>query len=241
MYPEQAIQSTVSGILTISDLVVNTLSRPTFSSIYAITSFTCNVAIPSGSYLYLIFPYEFDNFNNNNINIILKVAGAVVFSASSGVVDRTLEIAMTTGVAANTAFDIEFPSLPTPKVAGSVKMSEMIGFITPSNKKSILAASTMAGNSAPILTFTADPRYLSFNHDNTIDITAGTYSQLVDITASDNNPFLTNIVVNISSPGFVFEPASVFLKLGDSKAQFRVGADSGLFPISYFYETVKSE
>lgn len=62
----------------------------------------------------------------------------------------------------------------------------------------------MAGNSAPIVAFTADTRYLSFNHDNTISITAGTYSNLIDITSSDGNPFLTNIAVNISSSGFVF-------------------------------------
>ena len=120
-------------------------------------------------------------------------------------------------------------------------MSDMIGFVTPSDKKSILAASSISGNSAPILTFSADPRYLSFNHDNTIDITAGTYSPMIDITSSDNNPFLTNIIVNLTSSGFTFEPPTVFLKLGDSKAQFRVGADIGLFPVSYFYDTIKSE
>lgn len=117
----------------------------------------------------------------------------------------------------------------------------MIGFVANTAKISILAATSMAGNSAPILSFTADPRYLSFNHDNTIDITAGTYSPMIDITASDAGPFLTNIVVNLTSTGFTFEPASVFLKLGDTKSQFRVGADAGLFPISYFYETIKSE
>lgn len=116
----------------------------------------------------------------------------------------------------------------------------MIGYITPSDKKSILAASSISGNSAPLLTFTADPRYLSFNHDHTIDITAGTYSQMLDITSSDGNPFLTNIVVNLTSSGFLFEPPTVFLKLGDSKGQFRVGADTGLFPVSYFYDTIKS-
>jgi hypothetical protein len=119
-------------------------------------------------------------------------------------------------------------------------MSEMIVFITPNNKKSIIAASSIAGNSAPIITFTADPRYLSFNLDNTIHITAGTYSQLIDITASDNNTFLTNIVVNLTSTGFTFDPPQVFLKLGDIKGKFRVSADAGLFPISYFYDTVKS-
>jgi hypothetical protein len=119
-------------------------------------------------------------------------------------------------------------------------MSEIIGFFTPNNKKSIIAASSIAGNSAPIITFTADPRYISFNRDNTIPITAGTYSELIDISASDNNTFLTNIVVNLTSSGFIFDPPQVFLKLGDIKGQFRVGADAGLFPISYFYDTVKS-
>jgi hypothetical protein len=83
-------------------------------------------------------------------------------------------------------------------------MSQIIGFITPTNKKSILAASSIAGNSAPIITFAADPRYISFNHDNTIHITAGTYSPMIDITSSDTNTFLTNIVVNLTSTGFTF-------------------------------------
>lgn len=119
-------------------------------------------------------------------------------------------------------------------------MSKTIVFATSSTKKSVYAASSITVNSAPILTFTANNRYISFNHDNTIQLTAGTYSQMIDITSSDGNPFLTNIVVNLTSTGFIFEPASVFLKLGDPKAQFRVGADSGLFPISYFYEAIKS-
>lgn len=158
-----------------------------------------------------------------------------MFSASATVTDRTLEISMTSAVATTTQFLIEFPSLPTPKVGCSVKMSQTIAYVTTSNKKSIYAASSIAGNSAPILTFTPDPRYISFNHNNAISITAGTYSQMIDITSSDGNAFLTNIVVNLTSSGFVFEPASVFLKLGDAKGQFRVGADSSLFPVSYFY------
>jgi hypothetical protein len=67
-----------------------------------------------------------------------------------------------------------------------------------------VAASSIGGNSAPILSFSADPRYISFNHDNTITITAGTYSPYLDISASDSGTFLTNIVVNLTSPGFTF-------------------------------------
>lgn len=87
----------------------------------------------------------------------------------------------------------------------------------------------------------ADDRYISFNYDQIITITAGTYSLPIDITASDNGTFLTNIKVNISSSGFLFEPAEVFLSVGDVKATFRVGADSGLLPINYFYNSTKSE
>ena len=47
--------------------------------------------------------------------------------------------------------------------------------------------------------------------------------------------------VNISAVGFTFEPERVFLKLGDEKGEFRVGADSGLLPIGYFYDASKSE
>lgn len=90
LYPEQSIQSMVNGIITISDVTVNTLTKPTFSSIYAIFNILCNVAIVSGYYLYIIFPYGFDNFNNNPINLIFKIGNTVAFVADAPVVDRTL-------------------------------------------------------------------------------------------------------------------------------------------------------
>lgn len=101
LYPEQAIQSMVSGILTISDIIINTLTKPTFSTVYAIMYFKCNIAIASGTYLYLIFPFNFDNFNNNPMNIIFKIGGVVKFSYNGDVIDRTLEIFISSNVAAN--------------------------------------------------------------------------------------------------------------------------------------------
>lgn len=108
LYPEQAIQSSINGILTVSDVVINTLSKPTFSSVYAIMKFVCNVNIPASSYMYIIFPYSFDNFNNNPINIIFKIGNVIAFSASAQVVDRTLEILLSTSstLVLNTAFSI---------------------------------------------------------------------------------------------------------------------------------------
>jgi len=120
-------------------------------------------------------------------------------------------------------------------------MSEIISYVTPNSKLSILAASATSGNSAPKLTFTKSSRYLSFNNDNEVVITAGTYSSPVSITSSDATSFLTNVIVNVSSTGFVFEPASILLSLGDYSGSFLIGADQGLYPISYFYSAIKTE
>jgi len=118
-------------------------------------------------------------------------------------------------------------------------MSKTITFVTLADKTKITAASATSGNSAPKLTFYKDNRYISFNNDTEVVITAGTYSQMIDVKSSDGNPLLTNVKVSLSSTGFVFEPAEVLLKLGDEKSQFRIGADKDLYPISYFYSAIK--
>ena len=176
----------MDGILTIIDVILSTTELPTFSSLVTTMTLKCNTDIPAGSFLFLIFPTNFDNFNNNPIDAIIKNSGNTVLSSGQmSVIDRKVEIPITTLITANSLFKIEFPSLPTPKIAGPVYMSEITGFLTPADMLSIFAATSTSGNSAPILTFTADDRYISFNHDNTIEITAGTYSHMIDITGSD--------------------------------------------------------
>lgn len=83
-------------------------------------------------------------------------------------------------------------------------MSKIVSFVTLANKSKITAASAVSGNSAPKLTFVKDSRYIQFNNDNEIVITAGTYSQLISVKSSDSNAFLTNIKVALASVGFVF-------------------------------------
>lgn len=83
-------------------------------------------------------------------------------------------------------------------------MSKIVSFVTLANKSKITAASAVSGNSAPKLTFVKDSRYIQFNNDNEIVITAGTYSQLISVKSSDSNAFLTNIKVVLASVGFVF-------------------------------------
>lgn len=83
-------------------------------------------------------------------------------------------------------------------------MSQIVSFVTLANKSKITAASAVSGNSAPKLNFVKDNRYIKFNNDAEIVITAGTYSQMIDVKSSDNLPFRTNVKVTLSSVGFVF-------------------------------------
>ncbi len=61
----------------------------------------CNVAISAGQYLYLVFPPEFDNFNNKPLNAILKTT-SVLGTLSAPVLDRRVEILIPSNVALNT-------------------------------------------------------------------------------------------------------------------------------------------
>ena len=81
---------------------VTTLIQPSFSSIFTTLYIQANIDLTSGSFLYLIFPYAFNNFNNQPISIVLKVGGVVIFTYNATVIDRTLEIAMSSTIVANT-------------------------------------------------------------------------------------------------------------------------------------------
>lgn len=117
----------------------------------------------------------------------------------------------------------------------------MIVTVTPANKLSITAASSVQGNSAPKLTFVPNNLYISFNHDSPITITAGTYSQPIKITTSNGGKFLSNINIQLQSTGFTFSPSTVFLPIGQQSAWFVIGADQSLVPITYFYQATKQE
>jgi len=68
-------------------------------------------------------------------------------------------------------------------------MSSIIVTVTSSNKKSIYAASSVQENSAPDLKFLGNNKYVSFNADQTVTITAGTYSQQIAVKNNLNNAF----------------------------------------------------
>ena len=61
------------------------------------------------------------------------------------------------------------------------------------------------------------------------------------ITTNNNTAFESNINIDLASTGFTFEPSTVFLPIGASEKTFRIGADSSLVPVVYFYQGTKSE
>ena len=61
----------------------------------------CNVDLSSGDYLYLVFPAEFNNFNNKPLNVILRTTG-IIGTMNAPVVDRRVEILLTANIVANT-------------------------------------------------------------------------------------------------------------------------------------------
>ena len=120
-------------------------------------------------------------------------------------------------------------------------MSRMIVTVTPANKLSLTAASSLQGNSAPKLTFVANNLYITFNNNSPIAVTAGTYTRPIQIQTSNGAGFLSNINIQLQSTGFTFTPSNVFLPIGQTSASFVIGADKSLVPITYFYQAIKQE
>jgi len=241
LLPYQYVQSTVGGVITVIDMVgVSASSLYSFSSIYAEFKLISTATITSGSYLYLDLPQQFDNLNNIPVNAIL-LFGPAVSSSTASVQNRRIQILVGVNIPANSQFSIQIPDLPTPKEPCQVDMSEIIVTVTPTNSSNIYAASNAMGNSAPALTFVTNSLYVSFNHDQTIKITAGTYSVQIPITPSDNSTFLSNTNIQLQSTGFVFNPSTVFLPIGVASGSFRLGADPALVPVVYFYTAIKQE
>jgi hypothetical protein len=120
LLPYQSIQSMVAGIINVQDMIgVSSTSLYAFSSIYAQFKLLSNVAISSGSYLYIDLPIQFDNLNNLALNAIL-IYGSSIISSTATVRNRRIEVSITINIPLSSSFTVQFPNLPTPKSACSV-------------------------------------------------------------------------------------------------------------------------
>ena len=82
-------------------------------------------------------PQEFNNLNNIPINAIL-LFGANTISSNTVVLNKRIQLLVSTLIPLNTMFQVQFPNLPTPISPCSTEMSEMIITVTPSDKKTII-------------------------------------------------------------------------------------------------------
>lgn len=200
-----------------------------------------SVAIPAGTTLYLTFPKEFDNFHDIDMEAHIIVSNIAVRTGTAPVVNRRVAINMGTGsVPAGSSFIVTFTNLPTPSLAGTTDMNNMAAVVSSADLTVTVAASSVKTNEAPLQTFIANPLYISFNGDTTVTLTAGTYSLPIPITSSDNQQFLSNILVNFTATGFTFinNPTEIFL--GATSQTFTIGADMNLMPTYYVYNTIKA-
>lgn len=87
LYPEQTVYNYIDGIIGVTNIEVASTNLTSFYNTYMTLVLKCNIAINAGEYLYLVFPPEFDNFNNKPLNVILKTS-TVLGTLNAPVLDR---------------------------------------------------------------------------------------------------------------------------------------------------------
>jgi len=105
LYPEQNVYNYISGIIGVQNIEVSSTNLTAFYNTYMTLVLKCNIDITAGQYLYLVFPPEFDNFNNKPLNVILKTT-SVLGTLNAPVLDRRIEILLPSNIPLNTELKI---------------------------------------------------------------------------------------------------------------------------------------
>ena len=215
-----------------------------YQSTFFTIDVTCSIAIPSGSWIYITFPKEFDNFNNIAVVVQTQYNSGANYevSTSSAVINTRIGYQLNTiTVPANTPFQIMITSLLTPKTPATIDLNPMKIFVAASDRLSTIATSIQSRNELGSLTFIPNTLHLTVNNYNPIQLTAGTYSTPITITASDNATFLTNMQLTLSSTQFTFISNPTFLYLGNSQSTVIIGTGQNMIPTTYTFNLVKRE
>ena len=111
--------------------------QSTFCTIDVISS----IAIPTGSWIYITFPKEFNNFNNIPVVVQTQYGiGNYEVSTSSEVINTRIGYQLNTlSLPANTVFQVMITSLLTPIVAATISMNSMKIMVAASDKLSTIA------------------------------------------------------------------------------------------------------
>lgn len=245
--------------LFVSNPVINPMTQPSYGNlvitaatssnlqVYQTTFFTltvvCSVAIPTGSWIFVTFPQQFDNFND--IPVVVQTQSSVTnyeVSTSSSVVNTRIGYQLNIiSLAASTEFQIMITSLMTPTTPGTVDINKIKVVVATSDRLSTVAVSINSRNRAATMTFQPNSLHLVVNNYQNIQLTAGTYSNPIRINPSDNSTFLTNMMVSFTSSTFTFLTNPTYLYLGNSYSNVIIGAGQNTIPTTYSFNLVKKE
>lgn len=218
--------------LFVSNAVINPQTIGTYGSVilqsvtssnlqvYQTTFFTitltCNVAIPSNSWLFMTFPTQFNNFNNIPVTIQTQYGSNVEVTSNTTVINTRIGYQIKSlSIPAATQFQIIITSLLTPVNTGTVDMNPLKLLISSSDRLTTIASSIQSKNQLGSLTFIPNALHLVVNNNNLISVTAGTYSNPIKINPSDNTAFVTNMRITFSSTQLTFNPNPTYMYLGN--------------------------
>jgi hypothetical protein len=179
---------------------VTSSNNQVYQSTFFTISLACTVAIPANSWIFVTFPKEFNNFNNIPVIVQTQFGSNVEVSSTSTVVNTRIGFRLAAlSIPASTSFQIIVTSLLTPQQTGTINMNTMRVLVATSDRSATIAASIQSKNQLSSLTFVPNALHLVVNYYQPIQITAGTYSNPILITPSDNTTFLTNMMITFSS------------------------------------------
>jgi hypothetical protein len=95
-----------------------------------------------------------------------------------------------------------------------IDMNKLKITIASPDKQVTTAASQQLQNLVSTISFVSSELHLKINTYNTIQVTAGTFSAPIKISASDGQPFLSNMKVDFDSAALTFSPKPVYMYLG---------------------------
>lgn len=233
---------TIGGYGSIILQSVTSSNLQVFQTSFFTITLICNVLIPTHSWIYVVFPKEFNNFNNIPVIIQTEYGSSVEVSTSSPVINTRIGFTLSTlFIPANTQFKIKVTSLLTPKNAVTINMNLMKVFVASSDKITTIASSIQSKNQLSSLTFIPNTLYVSVNNGNVIQVTAGTYSNPIQLAPSDGNYIQTNMMITFSSTQLTFSPNPTYMYIGDYYSTFIIGASQNLIPTTYTFNLVKKE
>lgn len=212
-----------------------------FQTTFFTITLSSSIAIPQGSWIYITFPAAFNNFNNIPVVVQTQYSATMYeVSTSSVVVNTRIGYSLgTITVPANTDFQIIVTSLLTPRDPVTIDMNQLRIVVATADRLATIATSIESRNQLGSLTFLPNSLHLVINHNNPIQITAGTYTSPIPINPSDNSTFLTNMLVSFSSNDLSFSANPSYLYLGNSFTSFIIGAGQNIIPTTYTFNLVK--